>query len=94
MYEVIKYKRNLFGSEVYFSEYESPRISTPSVQRAKLFCCLMSLHAMPGEFENGGITALKTHQMFSVITTRVKFKMKQSPVILDVFEENSVRDIT
>ena len=35
------------------------------------------VHTAPEEFENGGFT-LKTHQMFSVHTTREEKKMQQS----------------
>ena len=43
------------------------------------------VHTTPAEFENGGFT-LKTHEMFSVYTS----PEEQLPVILDLFEENSV----
>ena len=52
------------------------------------------VHTRPKELENGGFT-LKTHQMFIVHTAPEEFKnAKQSPVILDLLDENSVREIT
>ena len=49
------------------------------------------VHSTPEEFENGGFT-LRTHQMFSVLTTTEKF---ENATIVHhvgfVFEQNSVK---
>jgi len=55
---------------------------------------MLSVHATPEEFENGGFT-LKTHQMFSVLTTPEEFENATiSGHFVFVFEENSGREIT
>ena len=49
----------------------------------------VSINTSQEEFENGGFT-LKTRQVFSVHTTPEKLWTQQSPVVLDLFEKNSV----
>ena len=44
---------------------------------------MLSVHTTLEEFENGGFT-MKTHQMFSDLTTPGKFKTQQSAVVFDV----------
>ena len=79
-----RYKIKLFGSEAYFSEYESQRMSPP-VQRAKICRCLMSLR--PRSRCAGWIWKRRYHgpenasNVFRLHYTTEEFKTQQSLVI-------------
>ena len=79
-------KMHLFSVHTTREEFENGGFTLKTHQ-------MFSVHTTREEFENGGFT-LKTHQMFSSTIRRRNLTSQQSPIILDLFEEDSGLKIT